>query len=412
MRPVGATVLPNETSAEVSPPTPAPAPLPSRPPADAAGGRLAGVDLLRGAACLLVVLYHVGSIVLGGLFWGWDRVLGATPGWLRPAIHLSRLGFSGVSMFLVLSGFCLAFPHFRRAEQAGDTLPAPLRPLSFARDRALRLLPPYYLTMLVLWGLYSLGGVFKKTSFLPIEAWDVGVHALLLHNLHPNTIWSINGVYWSLALEAQLYLAFLLVLPAFARAPLATFLGSLAVSVVVPLGLARAFDVPNTGAPWAVCFESMPAHLFEFVCGVAGAKLVVSGRRPPRALLLALAPLWVLAATWSTVWKTCPPTLDRLISGLSFGACAVLVARVRVPDTWLGRAVVLPGLVSYSLYLLHQPILLVLAVPISERWPALDARLFVCVFGLVPLLVGASWLLYRLVEKPFQRGGWAHDKLT
>jgi peptidoglycan/LPS O-acetylase OafA/YrhL len=375
-------------------------------------GRLDGIDLLRGAACFLVVLYHIGGFVLGGIFWGWDRVLAATPAWLTPAIKLSRLGFSGVSMFLVLSGFCLAFPHFRRARRAQLAVPPPLAVVPFGRARALRLLPPYYLSLLVLWGLYSLGGGYEKVSFLPIEGWDVAVHALLIHNLHPRTIWSINGVYWSLALETQLYVAFLLVLPMFARLPRTTFAAAVGISVLGPLALAHAFDVPNAGAVWAVCFESMPAHLFEFVCGIAAAKLVAEDRRPPRLLLVALSPLWLLAATWSTVWKTCPPTLDRLICGLSFGACTLLLARVRVPDGWLGRALVLPGLVSYSLYLLHQPVLLVLAVPISERWPDLDTRLLVCVFGLMPLLVVAAWVLYRFVERPFQRGGWAHNKLT
>lgn len=407
----------------------APAPEPSReppPPAllDRAGEettgakdnphvdeRLDGIDLLRGAACLLVVVYHIGAFVLGGLFWGWDRVLDATPAWLAPPLKLARIGFSGVSMFLVLSGFCLAFPHFRRAQQRGESLPAPLDVSAFGRARALRLLPPYYLSIAVLWGLYSVGGVFRKVTFLPIEAWDVGVHALLLHNLHPSTIWSINGVYWSLALEAQLYVGFLLVLPVFARAPRTTFLAALAVSVGGTLGLARAFNIPSTGAAWAVCFESMPAHLFEFVCGVAAAKLVVSGKRLPTPLLLALSPLWILGATWSSVWKTCPPTLDRVIAGLSFGACTLLIARVRLPDTGPLRLLVVPGLVSYSLYLIHQPILLLLAVPISERWPDLTTRFAVCLFGLVPLLIGAAWIVYRLVEVPFQRGGWAHRLL-
>ncbi len=38
------------------------------------------------------------------------------------------------------------------------------------------------------------------------------MHLLMLHNLDPNTCYTINGVFWTLAIEEQLYLAYFLLL--------------------------------------------------------------------------------------------------------------------------------------------------------------------------------------------------------
>ncbi len=42
--------------------------------------------------------------------------------------------------------------------------------------------------------------------------YDVVMHLLMLHNLDPHTCYSINGVFWTLAVEEQLYLAYFLLL--------------------------------------------------------------------------------------------------------------------------------------------------------------------------------------------------------
>jgi peptidoglycan/LPS O-acetylase OafA/YrhL len=42
--------------------------------------------------------------------------------------------------------------------------------------------------------------------------YDVVMHLLMLHNFDPHTCYSINGVFWTLAIEEQLYLAYFLLL--------------------------------------------------------------------------------------------------------------------------------------------------------------------------------------------------------
>lgn len=368
--------------------------------------RLDGIDLLRGAACLLVVIYHLGMYVLGALYVGWDSVAAQLPTTARWLLVVPRMGYLGVSLFLVLSGFCLAWPYVGpRSDAAVDTR-------AFLLARALRILPPYYASLLVLWGAVSVGGPLARATFQPVEAWDVGVHALLLHNLSPRTLWSLNGAYWSLALEAQLYLAFLVVLPAFRRHPARTFFAALLFSALVPPLLARLLQSPATGPGWAVVHESLAAHLFELVCGVLAAQLVAARAAISKWLLCALAPLWLPTGFAATVWHVWPSPLDKIVYGFSFGALVLLVARVDLGAGRLARVLRVPGTASYSLYLLHQPLILVLApwiwklgLPAPRLWLA---ALFV---GL-PALVVLGYLAHLVVERPFLRGGIARRWLV
>lgn len=368
--------------------------------------RLDGIDLLRGAACLLVVTYHVGMYVFGALYVGWDAVAARLPLGGRWLLAVPRMGYVGVSLFLVLSGFCLAWPY------VGPREDVPLDTRAFLQARALRILPPYYASLLLLWGAVSIGGPLGRATFQPVEAWDVAVHALLLHNLSPRTLWSINGAYWSLALEAQLYLAFLVILPAFRRWPARTVLAGLLFSALVPLWLARATSAPTSGAGWAVVHESLAAHAFELVCGVLVAQLVAARAALPRAVLVLLSAVWLPTAYAAGVWLVWPSPLDKIVYGLSFGALVLLSARTDVGQGRWGKLLRAPGDASYSLYLLHQPLLLVLAPWIWKLGlPAPRLWLLALFLGL-PVLVALGYLAHLLVERPFMRGGFARRWLV
>jgi peptidoglycan/LPS O-acetylase OafA/YrhL len=378
----------------------------NQPPPAQGPSRLDGIDVLRGVACLMVVLFHAGMYWQGALWQGWGGLLAGASGagWLL--LVPVRLGFLGVGLFLVLSGFCLHYPNAVR--QRG---PGPFR--SFIAARALRILPPYLVSMLALWLLVPQGGVFARATFFPIRAWDLWVHALLLHNLHDDTIWTINGAYWSLALEWQLYWVFPALGLLLARTgPLRAALVTCGISVIFPLAVQQIVgEASLVQGWWAVVFDSLPAHLFEFTCGMVAAELMARNRVPPRALLAALSVLW-LPVSWG-VWETrgIPYPADKVICGVSFGALALLVGKQDLGRGLWARAAMLPGIVSYSLYLVHQPILLMMR-PTVAGWALGAAPLWGVTLGLaIPGLIAVAWVFHLLFERPFLRGHPLRDWL-
>src|SRR5947209_14700613 len=166
----------------------APAPLVNR--VKQTVGRLAGVDGLRAAAALWVVLFHI-------------RVFSGARLPFAPLDFFARSGSTGVSLFLVISGFCLFLPF------AGGKLPR-FNTRTFFVRRARRLLPAYYCSLLFAGALNLIGG--GTLGFGPMSATDIvgqlASHIVLIHTLFPSTFYALNGAYWSLGLEWQLYLAF------------------------------------------------------------------------------------------------------------------------------------------------------------------------------------------------------------
>jgi len=165
-----------------------------------ANGRFQSIDALRGIAALGVVFYHAvwqsSSAVPGNLF-RWP---------VKSLQFLSSFGYIGVFLFFVISGFCI---HLQWAKSRANGQPHSIQFGSFWRRRLRRLYPPY----LIAFALFLLMAAFSTgINFTHFFAYDVVMHLLMLHNLDPNTCYSINGVFWTLAIEEQLYLAYFLLL--------------------------------------------------------------------------------------------------------------------------------------------------------------------------------------------------------
>lgn len=367
--------------------------------------RLISVDALRGIACLWVVLYHVGAYWQGAVYRGWDVLSTDVDGLVPRALVLaSRTGFQGVSLFLVLSGFCLHYPVVRRGT---------LELGRFAEARAFRIVPPYYASIALLW-VASTTSVGRWAVFYPIEPWDVAVHALFVHNLVPRSIWSIDGAYWSLALEAQLYLVFPLLVAAARRVGMgAVYAGALGLAVVWPFAMA-AVAPTATGGLWGVLNTGLPARLSELCAGMLAARLVADGvPRWGRWVLVALSIAW-LPATWLVhVSKVVALPLDAAVCGASFAAILTLaVGREGARPGPVVRALARVGDVSYSLYLIHQPLLLATRPALYARgWPAWLVWLVALTLA-IPLLVLAAQGFHRLFEAPFLAGGFFRAKRT
>ncbi|MEU7739783.1 acyltransferase [Nonomuraea sp. NPDC049158] len=116
------------------------------------------------------------------------------------------------------------------------------------------------------------------------------------------------------------------------------------------------------------------------------------------AMVVAATPLWALNAGW---WWVRPDVwgLTVLLAALTFAGGMALRARpFPAVLTWLGT-------ISYSLYLVHLPILLIIMRVAGEmRWSPLPLQIGISVLFL-SLLIPASWLSHRFIEGPMQRLG-------
>src|SRR6266851_2050875 len=164
------------------------------------GTRLRSMDALRGIAAIGVVLYHAVPRPANGI----PTSLLNWPGYVVQ--FGSSVGYIGVFLFFVISGFCIHL-QCARARAAGQQ--AEIRFGAFWKRRIRRLYPPYLIALAFYLLLPALINGINLSHFL---AYDVIMHVLMLHNLDPKACYSINGVFWTLAIEEQLYLAYFLLL--------------------------------------------------------------------------------------------------------------------------------------------------------------------------------------------------------
>jgi len=342
------------------------------------GRRLDAVDGLRAVAALWVVLFHIRAFS------------GAN---LGPVDLFVRSGSTGVSLFLVLSGFCLFLPVARGTRFATG---------KFFMRRARRLLPAYYasLALAILITVVAAGHLgFVKYGPLALTG-ETLAHVTMTHSLLPSTFYALNGAYWSLGLEWQLYLTLPLLVIGARRFGLGwTVAGVVALNVVYRLGLQVA--VSAHGAPaslWttAVLPNLLPGRWAEFAFGMVAAQLYADGRlnRNWARIGLAAIPLALLSL------RAVGSPLEHLLFGSVFFLllCTVLAERSVLSRVFAWRPLAAIGVMSYSLYLVHQPI--VQALDLLFRQQGLSAlATFVVVLALFPVVLLSAWLLFICVER-------------
>lgn len=336
--------------------------------------RLASIDLLRGLAALAVVCCH-----------SYDGRL-TEPWWLRHLLLPITYGSSGVYLFFVISGFCI---HMRWASDHAKGVSRPIDFTDFWKRRLKRLYPAYFVTLVLCLWIPTRGQPVANPA---PAVWDIVSHLLLIHSIDSRTVASINGVFWTLAVEEQLYLLY------FALLWLRNHYGwmiTLGVTLLVRVGwMALSFlaepllgidIVVYCSAQAAWCIWALGAIAVEASLGI------ITLPSWMRSKLLALA-LFTLGAAYPYAenrWAL-PNTGFHQIA---YGLCAfVLVnsligheATLRLKTGATIRAGLWLGAISYSLYLLH---LLVFAVTNDG------------IVGIVASIVAAA-VFYRVLEKPF-----------
>jgi peptidoglycan/LPS O-acetylase OafA/YrhL len=348
--------------------------------------RLAGLDGLRGLAALYVVIDHVFLRTFPG--YPVDRA----PFWAGWLIY----GRFAVVVFIVLSGFSLALSPARHGWRLGAIW-------RYARRRARRILPPYWaalaFSLAVAWLIVPQPG-----HGVP-DAKSVVVNGLLVQNLVIAR--SPNAAFWSMAVEAQLYLLFPLLLLIVRRRGAIVMVATVTL-VVAAVGILG----PHVSRLDTFVIQSPPDLAALFAVGVLSAGIVgasTARRAWPWAWLALAAAVPVLATIWwqGSVWTldslfwvdlALGPAIACLLAGLATGRPAPLL---RLLDARPMRNL---GASSYSLYLTHAPIVvvvhkLIVAGRVSQGVPA-----FLVTLALVlPLTIVFARVFASVFEAPFRQ---------
>jgi peptidoglycan/LPS O-acetylase OafA/YrhL len=362
--------------------------------------RLRGLDALRGMAALAIVLYHAT-----------DQSTAALPNnLLYYPLRLVQLAVSqtyiSVFLFFVISGFCIHL-QWARARAAGEEPQIKFGP--FWKRRIRRLYPPYVIALALYLLLTAWTVGLDVTRFL---IYDIGMHLLMLHNFDWHTAYSINGIFWTLAIEEQLYLAYFLLL--FIRVRwgwtvtlavcLAARAGWMVFSHVVWLKTGFGLPVP----------ESAAAHWFTWALGALAVETMFGLVKLPnwardlRVATLLIIPASLISAYLPVIPKDTPLHdvswfLIHPLWGLGF---FIVVNRIVVSEQAWIRQFRLPswisifatlGVFSYSLYLTHE-----LMIMQSWRWINPTHLQLVNVFlVIVPATIIFAWVFFWFCEKPF-----------
>ena len=331
----------------------------------------ADIDGLRAVAIVPVVLFHAGA--------------SAFPG-----------GFVGVDVFFVISGFLITGLIRHEIDTGRFSL------VNFYERRVRRLFPALF-AMLVLVSSCA------AWLLLPADLADYGKSVAATSLFASNFLfWQEAGYFgraaeeipllhtWSLAVEEQFYILFPLFLAFIAARARKRYVAATALVTAVSFALCVAWvAVERDGA-----FYLAPARAWELGMGalLALGAIPVSHRRHVRSVVGLLG----LSALLGSVTLYTPATVFPGVTALlpCAGTAAIIWAGSGghnvVGDALSARPVVLTGLVSYSLYLWHWPLLTLGRYYAVRDLTALETTL------LLTLAVVAAVASWRYVERPFR----------
>jgi len=324
---------------------------------------------LRGVAAMLVVMHHYNQ-VFGTLS---EHGRAERP-WLLTLGHLDILGGIGVSLFFVISGFVIA-------NQALKDPPDSLQ--VYLAKRVSRIVPFYWVVTLA----------FVWAAGQPFDAQTVKSLLFIAHSPDSNPVVAPG---WTLEFEIRFYLMFgALVMSGFV---------SRGIGMLLLAGILACTVIAGQATGSAAFYTIGDPVILEFVAGMAVAHLV----RLPQMLrfgwlcvILGFGFAYLSmahAGSWTTMRTLWGLTSFSLVLGLvSLESVGRALMRQR-PFQVLGDA-------SYSIYLVHMPLLLAVLAPPIWRYDLarmLEPHIGLMVLMTIAALVGIA--CYYLIEKPVWQG--------
>ena len=333
------------------------------------------LDGLRGLAVCMVLVSHVSNVT--GL-WGGQFGTGG--------------GQVGVMVFFVLSGYLISGLYLDRPFTAVSVQ-------DYLTRRAARVLPMFYVIVTVALALHT---VQSRTGLL-VSIYPISLDQAFWHY----AILSGTSVLWTIPVEIHFYLLFIAIW--WLRRSIGNIaLGAICVSIMV-LYWALPVDVPNQP-------RVFPYYLVFFLAGMLVERTLPMGRLPtpslmwswilapaailpfliyPKIWLAPYQPGWLSRAEYQQMWHD--PLYVIAVSALLVAALLSQPVKALLST----RIMVYLGTISYSMYLLHHPVIDMLAVHTSLR--AYPVAFLLTTFGFT---AGLSSLTYFAIERRFWRRGW------
>ena len=338
------------------------------------------IDGLRAAAVLAVVLYHLGI---------------GFPG-----------GFTGVDVFFVISGYLIASQLYAEAEAGSFSI------AGFYERRARRILPALLATIVA--SSAAAGLLFYPRELVAFAGSAIAA-VLFCANLHfqaaddyfapaADTVPLLH--LWSLGIEEQFYIVFPLLVAVMAKLRRrymgASFSACLTAALAIPLLISLALSQTWVTVDPGAAFYRPESRAFELLIGCVLALPCIPRPSARWANLTSLVGAGGLVAAFVLVDRTAPfPGVFALLPCL--GTAAIIwsgATRPAVSRLLALRPLVLIGKISYSLYLVHWPVL----VFGRRLFPLCPPTAFALGVAFISLVLAT--LSYGLVEQPFRdRGG-------
>ena len=326
------------------------------------GPRISSLDGLRGLAASLVVYAHVKFFIP------------APAEWLRLDV-----GNEAVALFFSLSGFLMALLYGDRPFSAG----------AFLIHRFARIYPIYLFAVLVEASLASTYGDAYIHHLVGVS--EIARHLLMLGS---------TGVFWSIPPEIQFYFFFLLIWLWFARPRQFVWVPVLTVIAILVLAI---FSFPGPGI-------LLTSKLHFFVLGTLAGRLFARSSFRPDGIVVGVLTLALIVA-FVLLRTLLLPDVDfwGLYSFVPAGAAAIIIYLAASNTSVLGqflasRPLTFVGRISFSLYLLHLPVMYLVGKMIGEALPW-ELKIVICIAS----GYAVSAMTYTLLEAPARRlivGRW------
>jgi peptidoglycan/LPS O-acetylase OafA/YrhL len=359
---------------------------------------LASLDSLRAVAALYVLCHH--AFQQAGL--EGDRL----PKALQAFTKLFSYGHYAVDLFIVLSGFCLMLPVIRNGGRLRDSYK------QFCIKRVKRILPPYYLAMtLALLLIFTCIGQPTGRSWdmsLPVDTKSIATHIFLVHDLFQDTCLKINSAFWSISVEWRIYFLFPLLVAGYRLwGGIKTTLVATGVGYILFLLMAKVSFLNSN--PIGPC----PHYLGLFAMGMLAADIAFNDtdfhlhlrRYVPWTSLSVLFILLALPAYNLFLGGGQSWVISDLLVGVACMAILIFTTtnRNHPANKILGwKPLAKVGVFSYSLYLIHAPLLQVFIqyfmTPLKLNFAS---EALVLLFVAIPLIIAFSYCFFLICEKPF-----------
>ncbi|GLH81906.1 acyltransferase [Bradyrhizobium sp. SSBR45G] len=330
----------------------------------------ADIDALRAIAVVIVILFHL-------------KITGF------------EAGFAGVDIFFVISGYLITGQILRDVRAGRFVLS------EFYLRRARRILPALVTTIALT---FAVGWLFLSPEALRQLAKEATHGLLSIANIQ---YWREASAYfaptaeqlpllhlWSLSLEVQFYLLAPLLLMWAAA-------GRHVFRLIAAIGLvslaAAALWLPHD--PEAVFFLT-PFRVFEFVLGALAIPLEARLARLPRArATVAACGDVILIGSLLVIGRY--PSYAGIAALLPCIAAATIIAANAPTSLLMARPVRAVGIVSYSLYLIHWPVIFFARFLFGDA-----AQTGAGLASQLVLMAALATLMFAVVEQPLRRLPW------